>query len=34
MTGADSLGWLNKGIFVNVGGRPRRGVIYEVYLVG
>jgi hypothetical protein len=33
-TGADSLDWLNKGIFVSVGGRQRRTVIYEVYLVG
>ena len=33
-TGADSLDWLNKGIFVSVGGRQRGGVIYEVYLVG
>jgi hypothetical protein len=33
-TAADSLDWLNKGIFVSVGGRQRGGVIYEVYLVG
>ena len=33
-TAADSLNWLNKGIFVSVGGRQRSGVIYEVYLVG
>ena len=33
-TGADSLDWLNKGIFISVGGRQRGGVIYEVYLVG
>jgi hypothetical protein len=33
-TGADGLDWLNKGIFVSVGGRQRGGVIYEVYLVG
>ncbi len=32
-TGADRLDWLNKGIFVGVGGRRRGGVIYEVYLV-
>lgn len=32
-TGAESLDWLNKGIFVSVGGRQRGGVIYEVYLV-
>jgi Protein of unknown function (DUF3237) len=33
-TGADNLDWMNKGIFVSVGGRQRGGVIYEVYLVG
>ncbi len=33
-TGSDSLDWLNKGIFVSVGGRQSGGVIYEVYLVG
>lgn len=33
-TGTDSLDWLNKGVFVSVGGRQRGGVIYEVYLVG
>ena len=33
-TGADNLDWLNKGIFISVGGRQRAGVIYEVYLVG
>lgn len=33
-TGSDSLEWLNKGIFVSVGGRQPGGVIYEVYLVG
>jgi hypothetical protein len=33
-TGADSVDWLNKGIFVSVGGRQPAGVIYEVYLVG
>ncbi len=32
-TGADRLGWLNKGVFVSVGGRQRRGVIHELYLV-
>ncbi len=32
-TGADRLDWLNKGIFIGVGGRQRDGVIYEVYLV-
>ncbi len=25
--------WLNKGVFVSVGGRQPEGVIYEVYLV-
>jgi hypothetical protein len=33
-TGAASLDWLNRGIFISVGGRQRGGVIYEVYLVG
>lgn len=33
-TRADGLDWMNKGIFVSVGGRQRAGVIYEVYLVG
>jgi hypothetical protein len=33
-TGAESLDWLNKGIFISVGGRQPGGVIYEVYLVG
>ena len=33
-TGADGLDWLNKGVFVSVGGRQSGGVIYEVYLVG
>jgi Protein of unknown function (DUF3237) len=32
-TGAEGLDWLNKGIFVSVGGRQRGGVIYDVYLV-
>jgi hypothetical protein len=32
--GADGLDWLNKGVFVSVGGRQSGGVIYEVYLVG
>jgi hypothetical protein len=30
---APGLDWLNKNIFVSVGGRQRAGVIYEVYLV-
>jgi hypothetical protein len=32
-TAAPALDWLNKGIFVSVGGRPATGVIYETYLV-
>jgi len=32
-TGASELDWLNKGIFIGVGGRQPGGVIYEVYLV-
>jgi len=31
---APELDWLNKGVFVSVGGRRPRGVIYETYLVG
>jgi muconolactone delta-isomerase len=33
-TAAPNLAWLNKGVFVSVGGRQRAGVIYETYLVG
>jgi hypothetical protein len=33
-TAAPDLDWLNKGVFVSVGGRQVGGVIYEVYLVG
>ena len=33
-TAARDLDWLNKGVFISVGGRLPRGVIYEVYLVG
>jgi Protein of unknown function (DUF3237) len=33
-TGADGLDWLNKGVFVSVGGRQGSSVVYEVYLVG
>ena len=33
-TGAADLEWLNKGIFISVGGRQPGGVLYEVYLVG
>ena len=32
-TGAPQLDWLNKGIFISVGGRQATGVIYETYLV-
>jgi Protein of unknown function (DUF3237) len=32
-TASADLAWLNKGVFVSVGGRRRRGVIYETYLV-
>jgi hypothetical protein len=27
------LDWLNKGVFISVGGRHAGGVIYETYLV-
>jgi hypothetical protein len=30
---ARQLDWLNKGIFISVGGRQTDGVIYETYLV-
>jgi Protein of unknown function (DUF3237) len=33
-TAAPDLDWLNKGIFISVGGRQATGVIYETYLVG
>jgi len=33
-TGASELDWLNKGVFISVGGRQPGGVIYETYLVG
>jgi Protein of unknown function (DUF3237) len=33
-TAAAELNWLNKGIFIAVGGRRAGGVIYETYLVG
>ena len=29
-----TLDWLNKGVFISVGGREPAGVIYETYLVG
>jgi len=32
-TAAPELDWLNKGIFISVGGRQAAGVIYETYLV-
>jgi hypothetical protein len=32
-TAASGLDWLNKGVFISVGGRQPGGVIYEVYLV-
>ncbi len=33
-TAAPDLDWLNKGVFISVGGRQPGVVIYEVYLVG
>jgi Protein of unknown function (DUF3237) len=33
-TGAADLDWLNKGVFISVGARQLRGVIYETHLVG
>jgi hypothetical protein len=32
-TGAPGLDWLNKGVFISVGGRQAAGVVYETYLV-
>ncbi len=32
-TAATELDWLNKGVFIGVGGRQPGGVVYEVYLV-
>jgi hypothetical protein len=32
-TAAPELDWLNKGIFVGVGGRQATGVIDDTYLV-
>ena len=32
-TAAADLDWLNKGIFISVGGRNAAGVIYKTYLV-
>jgi hypothetical protein len=31
---APDLDWLNRGVFITVGGRKPGGVIYETYLVG
>jgi hypothetical protein len=33
-TAALELDWLNKGVFISVGGRQAAGVVYETYLVG
>lgn len=33
-TAAGDLDWLNKGIFISVGGRQAGAVVYETYLVG
>ncbi len=33
-TAASEFDWLNKGVFISVGGRRPGGVIYETYLVG
>src|SRR5271156_6403854 len=33
-TAAPELDWLNRGVFISVGGRQPAGVIYETYLVG
>jgi muconolactone delta-isomerase len=32
-TASAALDWLNKGVFVSVGGRQASGVVYETYLV-
>ena len=32
-TAAPQLDWLNKGVFISVGGRQPAGVIYETYIV-
>jgi hypothetical protein len=32
-TATPELDWLNKGIFISVGGRRPGGVVYETYLV-
>ena len=31
---AADLDWLNRGVFISVGGRKPGGIIYETYLVG
>jgi hypothetical protein len=33
-TAAPRLDWLNKGVFISVGGRRPGAVVYETYLVG
>jgi len=33
-TAAPDLDWLNRGVFIAVGGRQAGAVIYETYLVG
>jgi muconolactone delta-isomerase len=33
-TAVPELDWLNKGVFISVGGRRPAGVIYDTYLVG
>jgi Protein of unknown function (DUF3237) len=33
-TAAPALDWLNKGVFISVGGRQPGAVIYEPYLIG
>ncbi len=33
-TAASRLDWLNKGVFISVGGRRPGAVIYETYLIG
>jgi hypothetical protein len=33
-TAAPALEWLNKGVFISVGGRRPGAVIYETYLIG
>jgi hypothetical protein len=32
-TAVAELDWLNKGVFISVGGRQAAGVVYETYLV-